>query len=192
MKKLLRNIPNILSGYRLLVLPLIAWTIWKGDRQLYATLMCISLVTDILDGLIARTFKLETELGARLDSTADLGTYIMAFAGFIVLEKQFVHDMRWPFFILLGLYATPQLLSLIRFRRNTSFHLYSSKVTGYLQGIFIFTYFVFGFSAWYFWIMWSVSILAYSEALTIVTFMPKLRSNVKGIYWMLKENGKIA
>ncbi|TND08141.1 MAG: CDP-diacylglycerol--glycerol-3-phosphate 3-phosphatidyltransferase [Bacteroidetes bacterium] len=191
MKKLLRNIPNILSGYRLLVLPVIGWTIWKGERDLYALLMCISLVTDILDGLIARTFKLQTEFGAKLDSTADMGTYAMAFCGFIFLEKAFVHDMRWPFFIMLGFYITPQLLSFIRFRRNTSFHLYSSKITGYLQGIFLFTYFVWGYQAWYFWLMWTVSILAYTEALIIVLRIPQLRSNVKGLYWILKEKGKI-
>jgi len=192
MKRLLRNIPNLLSAYRLLALPFIAWAIWKGDRQLYIVLMSVNLITDILDGFIARRFNLQTELGARLDSTADLGTYVMAFAGFIVLEKEFVQEMRWPFFLLLGCYALPQLLSFLRFKRNTSFHLYSSKVTGYLQGIFIFTYFVFGFSPWYFWLMWTVSLLAYFEGLVIVSLIPQLRSNVKGIYWMLKEKGRIA
>lgn len=191
MRKIARQVPNLLSAYRILALPFIAWMIWKGERDTYALLMCINLVTDILDGLIARTFKLQTELGARLDSTADLGTYAMAFCGFIVLEKQFVHDMRWPFFVLLSWYALPQLLSLLRFRRNTSFHLYSSKVTGYLQGIFLFTYFVWGFHGWYFWLMWSFSLLAYTEALIIVLRIPQLRSNVKGIYWMIREKGRI-
>ncbi len=178
--------------YQILRLPFIIWSIAEGNKSLYITLLSINLITDILDGLIARTFHLETELGARLDSFADIGTYVMAFSGMIVLEKAFVSEHATVFLFIIGMYALPQIISLIRFRRPTSFHLYSSKTLGYIQGIFIFTYFVFGYSAWYFYFMAIASYLVYSEALIIILLIPKLRSNVKGIYFMLKEYKKIA
>lgn len=184
----LLNVPNALSAYRILALPFIVWSIVQGNKQLYITLLCINLVTDILDGLIARAFKLETELGARLDSLADIGTYLMAFSGMIVLERRFVSEHSSAFFTLVVLYALPQAIALIRFKRATSFHLYSSKVTGYVQGIFIFTYFLFGFSQLYFWLMIVISCAAYLEALVLVLWLPKLRSNVKGLYWILKSS----
>jgi len=185
------NIPNALSVYRIVALPFIIYTIATGNKQLYITLLSINLITDILDGLIARTFKLETELGARLDSFADIGTYIMAFSGMIVLEKEFVGEHSIAFILVIGLYALPQLVSLIRFRRPTSLHLYSSKTLGYIQGIFIFTYFISGYTPWYFYFMIVVSCVAYLEALIIVSTIPVLRSNVRGIYFMLKENKRI-
>ncbi len=191
-KEKILNVPNALSVYRILGLPFIIWSIAEGNKSLYITLLSINLITDILDGLIARTFHLETELGARLDSFADIGTYVMAFSGMIVLEKSFVSEHATVFLFIIGMYALPQIISLIRFRRPTSFHLYSSKTLGYIQGIFIFTYFVFGYSAWYFYFMAIASYLVYSEALIIVLLIPKLRSNVKGIYFMLKEYKKIA
>jgi cardiolipin synthase len=191
-KEKILNVPNALSVYRMVALPFIVYAIVTGNKQLYITLLSINLVTDILDGLIARTFKLETELGARLDSFADMGTYAMAFTGMIVLEKEFVSEHAVEFLLIIGLYALPQLISLIRFRRPTSFHLYSSKTLGYIQGIFIFTYFVFGYTPWYFYFMVIASCLVYLEALIIVSFISALRSNVKGIYFMLKEHNRIA
>ncbi|WP_371412031.1 CDP-alcohol phosphatidyltransferase family protein [Sphingobacterium sp. HMA12] len=38
--------------------------------------------------LIARLFKLQTEFGAKLDSVADIGTYLMAFMGMITTVPQ--------------------------------------------------------------------------------------------------------
>jgi CDP-diacylglycerol--glycerol-3-phosphate 3-phosphatidyltransferase len=190
-KEKIVNVPNALSVYRMLALPFIVYTIVTGNKQLYITLLSINLITDILDGLIARTFKLETELGARLDSFADLGTYVMAFSGMIILEREFVSEHAVAFSIIIGMYALPQLISLVRFHRPTSFHLYSSKTLGYIQGIFIFTYFVFGYNAWYFYFMAVSSILVYTEALIIVISIPVLRSNVRGIYFMLREHKRI-
>jgi CDP-diacylglycerol--glycerol-3-phosphate 3-phosphatidyltransferase len=191
-KEKILNVPNALSVYRMVALPFIVYAIVAGNKQLYITLLSINLITDILDGLIARTFKLETELGARLDSFADMGTYAMAFTGMIVLEKEFVSEHSFEFLLIIGLYVLPQLISLIRFHRPTSFHLYSSKTLGYIQGIFIFTYFVFGYTGWYFYFMVVASALVYLEALVIITLIPALRSNVKGIYFMLKEHKRIA
>jgi cardiolipin synthase len=190
-KEKILNLPNLLSAYRILALPFIIWTITAGDKQLYITLLSINLITDILDGLIARTFKLETEFGARLDSIADIGTYIMAFSGMIVLQSDFVAEHSVPFIILMSLYFLPQLIALIKFKKSTSLHLYSSKTVAYMQGIFIFTFFLFGYSKFYFYFMVACSYLAYLEALVIVLFIPQLRSNVKGIYFMLKEHKKI-
>lgn len=185
------TVPNALSAYRILALPFIIGAIVHGNKHLYITLLSINLITDILDGWIARTFKVETELGARLDSFADIGTYAMAFTGMIVLENDFVNTHVFSFIILLALYITPQISSLIRFKRTTSFHLYSSKVVGYIQGIFIFTYFSIGFNKFYFHFMIIASSIAYLEALVIVWAIPRLRSNVKGIYFMVKEHKRI-
>ncbi len=186
------NVPNALSAYRLLALPFLIWSLIKPDSQMFITLLSINLITDILDGLIARTFKLETEFGARLDSMADLGTYIMAIWGMFVFKMDFVREHKIYFFIFLILFIAPQIVSLIRFRRNTSFHLYSSKIVGYLQGIFIFTFFNWGNYAPYFYFMMFCSYIAELEGLIITLFIPKLRSNVRGIYFMWKEHKRIA
>jgi cardiolipin synthase (CMP-forming) len=190
-KEKLLTIPNVLSGYRIVAFPVIMWTIYTGEKHFFITLLLINLITDILDGLIARTFKLETEFGAKLDSFADLGSYILAFTGMIVLENTFVSQHIAVFLIMMSLYASTQITSLIRFKRTTCLHLYSSKATGYAQGIFMFTYFFIGYNSWYFYFMIMLSCIAYSEALVIVLSLPAMRPNVKGIYFMLRDNKRI-
>lgn len=181
------NIPNALSAYRILALPFIIYAIVSGNKTLFITLLSINLITDILDGAIARTFKLQTELGARLDSLADIGTYIMAFVGMIVLERDFVNTYRYEFILLIGMWVLPQVLSLLRFGRFPSFHLWSNKATGYVQGIFIFTFFLFGFWQPYFYFMLVFSCLAYLEELLLVVLLPKLRSNLKSIFFVIRH-----
>lgn len=185
------NVPNVLSFYRILALPFIFYTIYSSQKSLFITLISVNLISDILDGYIARKFKLETEIGARLDSLADIGTYLGAFAGMIILENKFVSEHSVSFTGIISLYISVQIIALIRFKRTTSFHLFSSKILGYIQGIFIFTYFVVGYNLWYFYFMIILSIITYSEALIIVIFIPQLRSNVKGLYFILKEYKKI-
>src|SRR5438045_2735124 len=109
------NVPNVLSGYRIAILPVIIYSLIEGNKDLFITLICVNLITDILDGLIARTFKLETEFGARLDSLADIGTIVMAICGMMVFEGKFMGDHSLAFGIMLGLYILFELTCLIKF-----------------------------------------------------------------------------
>lgn len=192
MKKLIfKNIPNILSGYRLAALPVILWGIFSEHRDLFFILLMINLATDILDGLVARSFGLETEFGAFLDSTADMGTYLSAVIGFIFLESDFIHLHSWAFITMIGCYILAQVTAVVRFGRNTSYHLYSNKITGYIQGIFVLLYYMEKAGPVYFYFMIVFSCLAYLESWIITLFIPKLRSNVKGLYFILKEHHRI-
>jgi phosphatidylglycerophosphate synthase len=183
----LLNVPNLLSFYRLLAIPFIIWSLVRDQRTLFITLICINLITDILDGLIARTFNLCTEFGARLDSLADIGTFLLSISGFWVFEKAFVTEHKIAFMVLFGFYAVPQLLSLIKFRRTTSFHLWSNKIVGYIQGIFIFTFFVFGYNAAYFYFMVAASCIGDFEVLLLVLMLPKITSNAVSVFSVLKK-----
>ncbi|HXC05936.1 MAG TPA: CDP-alcohol phosphatidyltransferase family protein [Bacteroidia bacterium] len=192
MKKKLAWIPNMLSVYRMLALPFILRAILAGDPGNFILLLSINLISDILDGFIARRFHFETELGARLDSFADMGTYSMAFTGMLVLQHSFVQAHYVAFIAMMILYTLPQLVCLARFHRPTSLHLYSSKVLGYVQGVFIVHLFLTGGNEFFFWFMTVQSYCTYLEALLIVLFIPVLRSNVKGVFFMIRDYKKIS
>jgi len=192
MKPLLRNIPNLLSASRLVAFPFLLWLIVAGNKQAFVVLLSVCLITDILDGLIARIFKLQTEFGAKLDSVADITMYIAAFFGIYKLHHAFFVSKKLEFIALAVLWMLPYVICLLRFRRLPHFHLYSTKIAGYLQGIFIFTFFNWGNADWYFYTMYGFSALAFTEELVVVCAVPELRPNVKGIFWMMKEKGRIA
>ena len=80
------NVPNLISLYRLLIFPVILYFALTGREQWYVILLCISLISDVLDGNIARIFKLQTNFGAALDNLADIFTYAMALLGLFLFK----------------------------------------------------------------------------------------------------------
>ena len=185
--KFIWNIPNCLSLYRLLAFPFVlAFLIFEKER-VFVILLVINLATDVLDGLIARAFHMETEIGARLDSMADIGTYILAILGVFIFKWTEFSPFQVYFFIFLGLFLLPIIITLIKFGRTSSLHLYSNKIGGYIQGFFFFTLFVFGFYEWFFWIMIISGYLAFSEGIAIHLISSEIQSNAKGLYWILKK-----
>jgi phosphatidylglycerophosphate synthase len=185
--KMVYNVPNILSLYRLCSFPVVLFLALTQKENAFAWMICINLVTDIADGLIARAFHLETEIGARLDSIADIGTFILAFVGIYMFKWPDFEPHIFSFGTFFVLFLCCEILSLIKFGRFPSLHLYSWKIGGYIQGIFFFTLFVFGFYSPYYYFMVTWGILAFLEHISIQLLIPELRSNARGIYWILKE-----
>ena len=69
------TIPNILSMFRLLLLPVIVYMYMiQKDYVLTGVLLLVSGITDLLDGYIARTFHMMSDLGKILDPVADKAT----------------------------------------------------------------------------------------------------------------------
>src|SRR5271169_4559558 len=67
---LLAKVPNAISLTRLAAAPILFWLAYAGNERSFKWLLLAALLSDIADGLIARTFHLVTVLGAKLDSIA--------------------------------------------------------------------------------------------------------------------------
>jgi CDP-diacylglycerol--glycerol-3-phosphate 3-phosphatidyltransferase len=79
------NVPNALSLLRLgIALPLLV-ALRAGRLDVAALLLAVALLTDLLDGAVARRWNLRTELGRVLDPLADkvlvAGALVMLAAG---------------------------------------------------------------------------------------------------------------
>jgi len=185
-KKLL-TIPNVLSFYRLGSFPFVLFLALHGDEKLFVLFLVINLVTDILDGFIARTFNQKTEIGARLDSIADLGTFILAATGIFVFKLDEFRPYLTSFTVFIMLFFSTDLLSLIKFKRVASLHLYSFKICGYIQGTFFFTLFTIGFFPLFYWLAIGWGVLACLEHILVQLFLSETKSNQKGLYWVLKD-----
>ena len=66
------TIPNILSFFRLCLIPVIVW-LYVGKQDYLWTLLILTLsgVTDIVDGIIARKFNMVSNFGKAFDPVAD-------------------------------------------------------------------------------------------------------------------------
>ena len=65
------NVPNLLTMLRMALLPAIVWRFRQGDSAGALALYLIAMLTDAVDGFIARRFNQITALGKLLDPIAD-------------------------------------------------------------------------------------------------------------------------
>lgn len=73
------NLPNLLTLLRLLLIPCYLWAFYATSSPHKVLALCVLLfagLTDVLDGYIARTYKLETYAGQLLDPLADKLTMV--------------------------------------------------------------------------------------------------------------------
>ncbi len=98
------TIPNILSMFRLALIPVIVWLYYVEDNH-YGMLGVIALsgLTDIVDGKIARRFNMISDFGKILDPIADKFTQGIIF---ICLTSKYTL-LYW----LVGLFAIKELIS---------------------------------------------------------------------------------
>lgn len=76
-KREIITIPNMLSLFRLLLIPVIVWLyIVKEDPALTTVILALSGITDIIDGIIARKCHMVSDIGKALDPIADKLTQI--------------------------------------------------------------------------------------------------------------------
>ncbi|KAF2156713.1 hypothetical protein K461DRAFT_220537 [Myriangium duriaei CBS 260.36] len=65
------NVPNLLTATRLVAAPVIGYLIVQGDLKWALGLFVYASVTDLVDGWMARKFKLQTVVGSVIDPMAD-------------------------------------------------------------------------------------------------------------------------
>jgi cardiolipin synthase len=72
-----RHIPNIITVFRVFLIPALAWLLVERNYAGALTVFAIAAVSDFFDGVIARRFGFMTEFGARLDPIADKLTMLV-------------------------------------------------------------------------------------------------------------------
>ncbi len=181
------NVPNFISLYRLLAFPVILYFALTGNEHPYVVLLCISLVSDILDGNIARFFKLQSHFGAALDNLADICTYVVALMGLFIFKWNDIEPYSWLLYLFLFVFILSYIVSFARFGKIPGLHLYSAVSAGYIQGIFFFVLFAFGFYPWFYFLALGWGTLAYIEKIFVLLKLDDIKIGVKGLYWLLKK-----
>lgn len=65
------SLPNLITLGRLMLVPVITWLLVAGETRIAFAAFVIAGLSDAADGYLAKTFNMETELGAYLDPLAD-------------------------------------------------------------------------------------------------------------------------
>lgn len=186
MKKL--NTADWFSIYRILAVPVIVFVIFSDRKELAGWLLLVSFLTDAIDGFIARNWNMQTVRGANLDSVGDALTFTAGVVGLVHFNFDFILEYKWIIGIAVGLYLLQIFIALIKYGRTTSFHTYMAKTAAVLQAIFLVVFHLQGVVLWLFWIGIIVSIMETVEEIILIFMFREWKTDVKGIYWVLKDN----
>jgi phosphatidylserine synthase len=180
------TLPNLLSGTRLLLAPVLLVQAWKGYSNAFIVLAVIAFVFDALDGPIARWLNQVSELGPRLDTWADLAIYTVLPACLWWLWPEIIRrELLFVTLILAGL-LFPGITGLIRFRRLTSYHTWLVKFS-VLVTAFSLLALILGGPAMPFRVASFVCLAAGLEEVLITLVLDKPRSDVRSLYHVLRD-----
>ena len=172
------NIANLITACRIVLAPVLLLLAWQGKGGLFLACLIASLVSDIVDGQIARRFNLTSEVGTRLDSWADLLTYASVPVAMWWLRPDIVSTEKTTFFAAIVSYILPVAIGFVKFRRLTTYHTLMARVSAYLLGVAVVVLFANG-PILPFRIAVCVLVLAEIEEICITLVLPEPRSNVR-------------
>jgi CDP-diacylglycerol--glycerol-3-phosphate 3-phosphatidyltransferase len=182
-----RHLPNVLSLARLLAGPVLIVLALAHYERVFAVVLIAALVTDILDGWLARRLQLQSQLGAMLDSAGDVTTLLAAAVGIAVFHANVWQQHVVPIGLVLAGWALVCTIALMRYGQLSSFHTYASKAAGYALGFFVAALFAIEFVPWLFYVAVALSIVSTLEELLLLWRLPVWRADVRGLWWVLRE-----
>jgi cardiolipin synthase len=136
MNKSHSNSINAITKYRIIVAPILMVLIFTAQFELFKWLLMFSFFTDLIDGYLARKYKVVSIHGARLDSIGDDLTVLAAVIGLFAFRSEFVRKEYAVLMVLFSLFVFQTIFALIRYKKMTSFHTYLAKTAALLQGLF--------------------------------------------------------
>lgn len=182
---------NGITLYRVIAAPVLLGLLLEGYYDLFKWLLLLSFFTDFIDGFLARKFKVTSVIGTRLDSIGDDLTVLVAMIGLVKMRPVFVKEQLVFFIILFILFLVQVSLALFRYRKLTSFHTYLAKLAAFAQGIFLLlAFFLEQPLMILFYAAVLITFLELVEEIMMVALIPRWRTNLKGLYWVLKNKRK--
>jgi len=179
---------NGITLYRIAAAPFLLILLFNKQVEIFKWLLGLSFFTDLIDGYLARKYKVTSVMGTRLDSIGDDLTILVAITALILLKPEFINQEKILFICMLSLFLIQTVYAFIRYGKITSFHTYLAKTAALLQGVFLLIVF---FSnkppLWLFYAAALVTILELIEEIILVYLLPLWETNVKGLYWVLKK-----
>ena len=129
----MKNIPITLILFRLTLAPVIFSLSYflRGDaRSILILLMYVGLISDILDGIVARNLNISTASLRRLDSQTDLIFWLSIGFATYFLYPDLIKSHKEYIIIIFMMEALCYVISIIKFRKETCTHAFLSKMWG--------------------------------------------------------------
>ena len=152
-------------------------------------LMYFGLISDILDGMIARYTGGQTALMRRLDSQTDMVFWVSIGIGAWMLNPQPIREHQTLITMIFIMEGLCYLISIVKFGKETCTHAWLSKFWG-LTLLAAFTQLI-GFNKAGFWFYLSIymGLISHFDRILITLILPKWTHDIPSAYhaWLIRK-----
>ncbi len=180
----------MLTLLRALLAPVVVvLALFHPDRTAFGLCLIAAFLSDVFDGIVARRLGIATPALRRLDSIADSLFYVAALFAAWYLNSEAITEYRVPLFVLIGLELARYALDFFKFRREASYHMWSSKLWGIALFAAFFSLLALGAGGAPVAVAIYLGILADLEGMAISLVLKNWRTDVPTLWHALRNPG---
>lgn len=181
------TLPNMITALRIVGSPVLIWLGVTQQPIALAVLTGLLIITEWLDGFLARRLHLESATGARLDTIADAIFYssmLIAIAGLI--PERLLREQIWIAVAILSYFAS-WIASWLKFRVLPSYHTWMAKAAWFFvaPGMVLMAL---GWDVWLFRFAMVFVVLTNLEATLITRTLEQARVDVPSLFLLKGKN----
>lgn len=181
------GIVNTLTLFRMISSPVLIYLLFINSAA-FKWLILAAFITDILDGFLARYWKVTSKLGAILDSLADDILFIVLLVAIVVWHPSVFTDHTTILSITLILFFIKMAALYLRHKKIISgMHTYLTKAAAFMQALFFLFCIFFGPHSILFYSAIYCTIFALAEEIIIISTFRILKENIKGIFFVKSQ-----
>lgn len=141
-------IPHAITASRIVVVAAAYVAAWQAQPILVVALALLAVGTDMLDGVLARRWKVESVFGANLDSAADFVFYLSLVAWVWILDRPVI-DALAPWIVLFTT-AYVATLAISKLRRGAmGFHNFWTRTAATIGVVVALATLLWGWQPWF-------------------------------------------
>jgi len=186
------NIPYALILFRLLCAPTMLLLAYKGGVEYsgwIVLLLYLGLISDILDGILARNSGIAGTRMRRIDSQVDMLFWVSAGWTSWALHPEIIRPLSIPIIIVFATEASCYIVSFIRFGKETCCHAYLSKFWGICLLAAFTSMIGFGVGGFFLKMAIVVGIFSHLDRILITITIPHWTHDIPSTYhaWLLRQ-----
>lgn len=129
------NLPNALSAFRIVSVPVLLLFAWHGALAPFLIGFALGLASDVLDGMLARRLGQVTDFGARLDQWGDFALWLSLPVAAWWLWPEIIRREAAYVVVALVCMLLPTAVAYLKYRAIPGYHTWSVKLGSVAMGI---------------------------------------------------------
>jgi len=179
------HLPNLLSAFRIACVPVLLVLAWRGAVEFFLVGFALGLVSDVLDGALARRLGKATDFGARLDQWADFALWVsLPLAAWWLWPAILAREALYALVALVCM-LLPTAIAVAKYRAIPGYHTWSVKLGSVAMGISAPLLLLFDV-AWPFRVAALFQVLCAIDELGITLLLAECRHDVPSVFHAMR------